>query len=88
MAKGPRPVDLATADQWAVDTVVTEGVRMNLSEAELLLATEKLRERREMSFEQLSVRLHVSVRKAEALVRRIERIREAEAKAREMESVS
>lgn len=68
----PQRIDLSNVDHWAVDTVVTEGVRMKLSEAEYVLAAAKLRNQGKTQ-EQIADRLHVSYRKAEALMRRAER---------------
>lgn len=70
--KGPRPPDFTMADHWAVDTVVTEGVRMNLSETEMIMVAGRLQDKGR-AYETIADILHVSVRKVEALLRCWER---------------
>lgn len=71
MSGGRKPMDLSKVDRWAVETVVSEGIKMNLSEAELVLATRMLRERG-FTMQRVAAHLRVSLRKAETLIRRAE----------------
>ena len=77
MKKGVCTLDLDGVDEWAVDVAVREGVRMNLSEAELVMATGRLIEERGWGREQVAARLHISVRKADALFKRWQRLETA-----------
>lgn len=75
------PPDFSTCDRWAVDVVVTEGVKVNLNDDELLLAVIKLRERDpSMGEDAFAARLHISHQKAWAVLRRFYRWEEAERK--------
>lgn len=68
------PPRLADCDEWAVKVAITEGVRVNLSDDELLLAVAVLRQR-DFNEEQIAERLRISQQKAHATVRRYYRWR-------------
>jgi hypothetical protein len=76
MPTGAAPVDFSECDEWAVDVAVKEGVRINLSDTELLLAVTKMAELGwKISEFDVATRLHISIQKAHAITRRYYRLR-------------
>lgn len=80
---GPPPPDFAEVDEWAINLVVSEGIWMNLSDVETVMAAGRLREKRMNSehptdtrciAEYIADTLHVSVLTVEALLRRWDRM--------------
>ena len=67
-----RELDFSRVDTWAIGLVVNEGVRMNLSLEERVIAVREMK-KLGMSQEDMAHRLRVSINEIECLTARIKR---------------
>ena len=67
-------IDFSTVDMWAIRLVVHEGVKMNLSYEERLIAAWKMRQQG-MNQREIAHRLRISMNECEAICQRARRFR-------------